>query len=359
MSGVRCQVSGVGVAAFQRFSVSACQPVRCWRYFWRKTKLRRWEKTDRLRAFIVHMKNSFPHSRFSLAFLGVIAGAVLTTGCKTNVAAQHRAELGRALTFHASFDTSVDAEFGKGDRRLHVAPKWGHPRMVQPGLPPGNTVHLAPGEGRYGGALRFERKIDELVAYRAARNVSVTPGPWGGTVSFWLRVSPDADLAPGYCDMIQITPRDWNDAAFFTEFTKDEKPREFRLGAYADLKVWNPNNRDWNAIPLAEKPLIPVLHPPFSRDRWTHVAFTWENYNTGQANGATRLYLDGQLRGELSPRIQTFTWDPEKCLIMLGLAYTGWMDDLAIFDRALSPVEITYLNGLKGGVQQLHRVGNP
>lgn len=296
---------------------------------------------------------------FLAATLGFLSALAWTTGCCTTPASRPRAELGKALTFHASFDESVDADFAKGDRRLQVAPKWGQPRVVQPGLPPGNTVHLAPGAGRFGGALRFERKIDELVAYRAARNVDYTAGPWSGTVSFWLRVSPDADLAPGYCDTIQITPRDWNDAAIFTEFTQEVTPRNFRLGAYADIKVWNPDNRDWNKIPLAEKPLISVQNPPFSRDRWTHVVFTWDNYNTGQANGSTRLYLDGRLQGEMSPRVQTFTWDPEKCLIMLGFAYTGWMDDLAIFNRALSPAEITLLQGLPEGVRQLHPTAKP
>jgi len=288
-----------------------------------------------------------------LGLLGLAVSIVLSSGCQNVGHSRDRAAVGRSLTLHASFDTSADADFATGDRRIQTAPKMSHPRVVQPGLPPDGSVHLAPGEGRHGGALRWERKIDDLVAFKGAGNVHYAANQWSGTVSFWLRLSPDVDLAPGYCDTLQITPRDWNDAAFFTEFTKDEKPREFRLGAYADLKVWNPDNRDWNTIPLAEKPLVPVVAPPFSRDRWTHVVFTWDNYNTGRTNGITRLYLDGEFRGEMRPRVQTFTWDTEKCLVMLGLSYTGWLDDLAIFDRALSESEIGLLYRLPGGVRTL------
>ncbi len=262
-------------------------------------------------------------------------------------------KLASALTFHASFDTVTDADLATGDPRLQIAPRWGQPRSVHPGQAPGNAVHIAPNEGRFRGALRFERKIDELIAYRALGNLQYQSDRWAGTVSFWLRVSPDADLAPGYCDAIQITSKDWNDASFYTDFTKDDHPRQFRLGASADLAVWNPKNLDWESFPPSEKPLVVVAKPPFSRETWTHVAFTWENYNTGQNNGVTRLYLDGHLQGELRPTTQTYTWDPEKCLIMLGLGYTGWMDDLAIFNRALTPGEILQLHNLPEGVKSL------
>lgn len=288
-------------------------------------------------------------------WLGLLSAGVLAISCATSPEQRSRVAIGRSLSFHASFDTQVDADFARGDGRLQVAPKWGQPRVVHPGVPAGNTVHVVPGAGHFGGALRFEHKIDELVAFRAADNVAYQTHDWSGSVSFWLRLDPDVDLAPEYCDALQITPRDWNDAAFYTDFTKDEKPRHFRLGAMADLPVWNPQKRDWDSIPLAEKPLVTVTHPPFSRDHWTHVAFTWEHYNTGRPDAITRFYLDGRLQGEVPTRLQTFTWDPRKCLIMLGLAYTGWMDDLAIFDRALSPDEITTLNRLPGGIHALPR----
>lgn len=192
-----------------------------------------------------------------------------------------------------------------------------------------------------------------MVFFKAAGNSGYKPAQWSGTVSFWLRLTPDEDLAPGYTDPIQITSKGWDKAAFFVEFTKDEKPREFRLGAYADFEVWNPDNRDWNSIPFHEKPLVKVVNPPFQRDVWTHVAFTFENYNTGKPDGDTRLYLNGEMRGVLAPRRQTFTWDLEKAMIMLGLSYAGHWDELAIFNRALNEAEVAALFQLPKGIASL------
>jgi len=41
--------------------------------------------------------------------------------------------------------------------------------------------------------------------------------------------------------------------------------------------------------------------------------------------------------------------------MMLGLGYTGWIDALAVFDRALSADEVRALHRLPGGVTDLHR----
>lgn len=286
----------------------------------------------------------------SLCLLAAVS-AVALTGCITP-SSTHRS-LSKALVFHAPFDGTADAAFGGGDLRFQTGPKWDAPRTTAPGLPPEGTVKVAPGAGRHGDALRFEKKIPQVVGYRVPGNFPLpTPG-WSGTVSFWLRVTPDEDIEPGYCDVVQVTSKAWDDASFFVEFTKDEKPREMRLGTYADKKVWNPDNRDWGKIPLAEKPLACVIRPPFRRDTWTHVAFTWENFNTGRPDGVTRLYVDGRPAGVISARTQTFTWDPQTAVLMLGLAYTGWMDDLAVFSRALTPDEIATLKGLPQGVKTL------
>ncbi|KAB2653370.1 MAG: LamG domain-containing protein [Verrucomicrobia bacterium] len=282
------------------------------------------------------------------------ASIALAAGCAHHPDAAARRELGRALTLHAGFDGTTDAAYARGDRRLQVGPQWGKPRPVKPGLPPGNAVSIAPGAGLHGDALRFDRKIQELVCYLAAGNIGYRTNDWSGTVSYWLKLDPERDLEPGYCDTIQITSKAWNDGSFFNDFSKDEKPRLFRLGVFSDLGVWN-GTRKADAVSTAEQPMIPVTHPPFGRDRWTHVLFTWEHFNTGRADGRARFYLDGVLQGELGPSVQTFTWDIPTTRIMLGLAYTGLMDDLAIFDRALATDEIGVLRRLAGGVAELHR----
>jgi len=247
----------------------------------------------------------------------------------------------KGLVFRASFDAGLEAEVGGGDRKLYWSPKMEvPPKKSELGLPANGVVTHQKEGGVTGGYLKFEKKAPEMVFFKAKGNMPYEKTNWNGTVSFWLKVTPDEDLAPGFTDPIQITDEAWNKSAFFVEFSKDEVPREFRLGVYADFEVWNPENKKWEDIAMAEKPLAPVVRPPFTREQWSHVAFTFENFNTGKPNGVARLYLNGQERGVLKERTQTFTWDYEKALIMLGLSYVGGFDELAIYDRVLSSDEV-------------------
>ena len=269
--------------------------------------------------------------------------------------ASGQAALRSALTFHAAFDGKVDAIDGAGDRSLHWAPSLKERRNASAGLPPSGETQHAVGAGRFGDALRFTRRTAPVVFFRAQRNMAYAPSDWSGTVSFWLQVDPQGQLEPGFCDPVQITPRAWNDAAFFVEFEKRPQGIPFRLGVYADLDVWNPAKRKFEDIPASERPLVTVTDPPFSGNRWTHVVFTFERFNTGKPDGIARLYLDGEPRGALPPRQQTFTWQPEEAIIGLGLNYIGLLDELSIFNRALAPDEVAQLYRLPSGVPALSR----
>jgi hypothetical protein len=281
---------------------------------------------------------------------GLFAIAAIASAIPRGGIAQESVALGslrEALTFAASFDTGTNAEFAKGDRRVYHASS-GDRKDPKPGLVAGE-VEVAKGAGRLGGdALRFRKKSNRVVFYRAAGNVDYRKTDWSGTVSFWLSLDPEKDLEPGYCDPIQITEKAWNDAGLWVDFSKDETPRHFRLGAFADLKVWNPTNRDFEKLPEAEKPMSTVTRPPFGRGKWTHVAITFERFNTGKSDGLAKLYLDGAFQGAVSGRDQTWSWDVERAAIQLGLSYVGLFDDLTIFRRALSDAEIRTLHGLRG-----------
>ena len=250
--------------------------------------------------------------------------------------------------FRASFDDGVDADVAGGDPKLYWTPKMEVPaKTPNKGLPTSGVVTFEKSGGVTGGYLKFQKKAPETVFFEAKNNMPYSKTNWNGTVSFWLKLTPDEDLEPGFTDPIQITDKAWNKSAFFVEFSKDEKPREFRLGVYADFEIWNPQNKKWEDIPMSEKPLAPVIKPPFSRDQWMHVAFTFENFNTGKPNGIARLYLNAEERAALKPRTQTFTWDYEKALIMLGLSYVGGFDELSIYDRMLSADEIRSLRSTR------------
>ena len=254
--------------------------------------------------------------------------------------------IGDALTFWASFDKGTDADFAKGDKRIYTASS-AERKDSKPGLHAGET-EIARGRGRRGGnALRFIKKSGKDVFYKVAGNLDYRAENWNGTVSFWLQLDPQVDLGDWYCDPIQITEKAWNDAAIWVDFTKDERPKHFRLGVLADLKVWNPMNRDFDKMTPPEQPAFVITRPPFSRGKWTHVAIAFENFNTGKNNGVARLYLDGKLQGSVSGKNQVYHWDPEKAAIQLGLGYVGLYDDLTLFNRVLTDGEIQRLSTLE------------
>ncbi|MFN9412627.1 MAG: LamG-like jellyroll fold domain-containing protein [Pirellula sp.] len=263
------------------------------------------------------------------------------------------ADLKKSLTLHAAFDSSVDANFSKGDASLWSSVDMNKRETAVKGLPSGERVVLEKSGGRFGGSLRFMTAKGPMVFYRGKENILAPKTGWSGTISFWLSTDPLKDLAPGFCDPIQITSKQWDDAAMFVEFEKRPAGIPFRLGVYADKNVWNPNGRKFEDIPPAERPLASVEQPPFLGDKWVHVVFVFEHFNTNEPNGQATLFLNGKKASAISKRTQTFTWDVDQSAIMLGLGYVGKMDDLAIFNRALTDAEVQMLGGLQRGVAEL------
>ncbi|MDB5334934.1 MAG: hypothetical protein JWN70_553 [Planctomycetaceae bacterium] len=253
----------------------------------------------------------------------------------------------QSLTLSATFDKGPDADFAKGDKHIYIASS-AERKDSKPGLPAGE-IEVAKGQGRHGSdALRFIKKSGKVVFYKAAGNVDYRKENWSGSASFWLSLDPQTDLGDWYCDPIQITEKAWNDAGLWVDFSKDDKPKHFRLGALADLKVWNPTNRDFEKMTAEERPVCVVTQPPFARGKWTHVAFTFEKFNTGKPDGVAKLYLNGKLQGAVTGRNQVYSWDPEKAAIQMGMSYVGLYDDLSIFNRALSEAEIQSLHTFEG-----------
>jgi hypothetical protein len=255
-----------------------------------------------------------------------------------------------ALTFHSGFDGLFNARFANGDYKLYTASSSDR-SDAKPGNHRKDLTIIK--DGRFGSALRFGDKAKQVVFFKAEDNMQYSKTEFSGTVSFWLRLDPEKDLMPGYVDPLQITDKKWNDASFFLDFTKDDTPRHFRLGSFSDIKFWNPKNIKWDDFPAEERPLVVVKKPPFSRTNWTHVLFTFADFNTKGKQGKAKLYLNGKLQGTQT-RPQHYTWDTSKAAIMLGLSYIGDFDDLAIFSRVLSEKEIRQLYEMEGGVKSLY-----
>ncbi|MBK9170480.1 MAG: LamG domain-containing protein [Bryobacterales bacterium] len=260
--------------------------------------------------------------------------------------------LRQALTFHAGFDGGTDAGFALGDKQIYSAASYKAQDEAVAGLG-GTDVVRVPGQGRYGDALKFPTKNTKAVFYKAPRNVAFDARNWSGTLSFWLKLDPDKDLAPGYCDPIQVTDKAYNDSAIWVDYSKDDVPRHFRLGVFGALKSWNPDNLQGEENPAFSGRLVKVTRPPFRADRWTHVAIVY--HQLGSGDGRARLYLDGALAGEARGIREPFAWDLPRAAIRLGLSYTGLFDELAVFRRPLTDEEIGRLRALPGGAASLYK----
>ncbi len=289
-----------------------------------------------------------PRAALLLALACAFAAPVAVDAASAPIAA-----LRDALTFHASFDQSGDAEFARGDRAIYTAEERNKRDAAKPGLPGSDDVRIAAGEGKFGAALEFRRKIKPQVFFRGGENIGYQARNWNGALSFWLRLDPDKDLEPGYCDPIQLVAQAWGEGNMFVEFSKDHTPRHFRYAIMAVTKLWNPQNKKWEEMPDAERPMVPVLQPPFRRDRWTHVLVTFANANTGEKNGRGTLYLDGKKIGSFDGWNNTFNWDVSKSALTIGLWYIGFIDDLAVFNRELTDAEVQTVHSLRNGIGDL------
>ncbi len=265
------------------------------------------------------------------------------------VAAQSVAPLKQALTFHASFDKSLDADFSRGDKACLVRGKQG---TVPAAL--NEELKLVPDGGRFGGGLHFTKKGTTQPRFKDAGVLNYNATNWSASVSVWLRLDPDKDLAPGYCDPVQIVGDDTKKGFIFLEWSKDETPREFRYAIRPKVEIWNPNGLDWAKMTDAQRPAVNLRKAPFSREAWTHAVFSFANLNDKAKKPIGRLHLNGKLVGTIENWDLTLGWNPDAVALVLGAAYVGHLDDLAVFNRALTDAEVTQLHGLKTGVRELH-----
>jgi hypothetical protein len=259
-----------------------------------------------------------------------------------------KANLARALTLHASFDETLDADFARGDKTCYV--QQGK-ELVK--AAPTEDVKLVRDGGRFGGGLHFSKKNNFRPAYKDAGMLGYNDKNWNASVSVWLRLDPDKDLEPGYCDPVQIVGDDNKKGFIFLEWSKDETPRLFRYAIRPLFHIWNPDNVQWADIPFDKRPMVQVERAPFSRDAWTHAVFTVQNLNDKSKPQRGSLYLNGKLQGSIESWDLAFGWDPSRVQLVLGAAYVGHLDDLAVFNRALTTGEVLLLHRLKNGVRDL------
>ena len=292
--------------------------------------------------------------RVAYIALIVLYGSALTS-CKEKKAEKPAAkenttatDLREALTFYASFDTGVHADFAVGDSLMYTVPNRKARDSARVGLHKADISRQA-GKGKYGHGLQFTERSKGNIYYTSEGNIAYSKENWNGAISFWLSLDPNTELAEGYCDPIQITDVNYNDASIWVDFTDDE-PRIFRLGVIGDLMVWNPENLE-EAEHLFLPQVAPVDNPPFASGKWTHVLINFTGLNTEK--GEASLYLDGELKGVVSNIALPFSWELDQSNIYIGLGYIGLMDELSIYNRNLTQNEIKVLAALENGVQTI------
>ncbi|MEP3210036.1 MAG: LamG domain-containing protein [Maribacter sp.] len=265
-------------------------------------------------------------------------------GC--NSFAQNK-ELKDHILFYSSFDGNVAADVAAGDQKMYTSKNYKEAATAKAGLYDPHVV-LAEGKGLSGDAIHFKQSKTSAVFYKAFKNVGYSPTSWSGTVSFWLRLDPNNELPPHYCDPVVVTDAQWNDAALWVDFT-DHTPRQFRYGAIGDKAAWNANDEATNADWI--KRTVVVNPAPFESESWTHVAMVFSEVNS---KSTFALYLNGALQGTIeNVKNNPFTWEAENGKIMLGLGYVGFMDELAVFNKALKAEEIKAVYELKSGLSTL------
>ncbi len=293
----------------------------------------------------------------SLVPIPVLIAVFAVTGHAQSSSGSAVAALGKALAFHASFDHGPNADFARGDKTLYTFANA--QQRAQGGVVglPDDTVKITKGSGRYGDALLFTKKNPIKPFFKDGGNIGYSSTDWNRTVSVWLRLTPDVDLEPGYCDPLQINGSDGNKGFIFLEFDKDTKPRHFRFAVRPLVEIWDPKRTGWTDMPYDKRPMVQVERAPFSQAHWTHVVFTLEHINAKNAKPTAKMYIDGQLQGAIENWDLTFGWAPDSAQLSLGSAYVGFVDDISVFDRALTDAEVKVLHQLPNGVADLHKAG--
>ena len=176
--------------------------------------------------------------------------------------------LSSALTLYASFVKGLDADFSRGDQICYIK-KGAELQRAEAN----DDAKILAESGRFRGCLHFSKKSGFQPAFKNFGVLGNNDGKWNNTVSVWLKLNPDSDLEPGYCDPLQIVGDDEKKGVIFVEFSKDETPRHFRYAIQPLFQIWNPDNVAWDDIPFNKRPMVQVDRPSFSREAWSHIVF--------------------------------------------------------------------------------------
>jgi Concanavalin A-like lectin/glucanases superfamily len=267
------------------------------------------------------------------------------------------ADLIKSVTFYASFDMAVKGDFGGGELTLstrsnHKTEKGAF--VFEKGFPQ-KAFRVAPGRGISGGALEAVDVLPDngRIFFPAKGNIAYKKGGWSGALSVWINHDPDTQLKTGFCDPVQITQKGAGNGGIWFDYNDAKPKRNLRMGTFPAIGDGRP--------PISESreafsPMVWVDKPGFKVGDWHHVALVWRNFDTGENDASAALYIDGKLMGEIKKDYPiSMDWELDKTGIYVAVSYIGLMDELALFNRALTQEEIGVLRSQPAVLSSLVR----
>jgi hypothetical protein len=212
------------------------------------------------------------------------------------------------------------------------------------------VFRIARGHGVAGGALEATDVLPRRgrIFFPAQGNIAFQRGGWSGSASLWIKTDPNTMLKLSFCDPIQITHKGAGDGAIWFDFN-NAKPRDLRMGVFPAVAAGQTGIAE--SDPRA--PLVRVPRVAFRADQWHHVVLTWSNFDTGSNNAHAMLYIDGMQMGEVKDQKIAMDWDLDRTGIYTAVGYCGLLDEMALFDRALSAGEVALLQKQPGLLAEL------
>src|SRR5208283_4969829 len=283
---------------------------------------------------------------------------MLASSTQQRAADADETALRKAFTFYASFDDAVKGDFGGGE--LLLSTRSNHPTekgqvVIEKGFND-KVFRIAKDKGISGGCLEV---VDVLpnngrVFFPCKGNIAFKKGGWGGALSVWIKTNPDTMLKTKFCDPIQITQKGAGNGGIWFDFN-DAKPRDMRHGAFPVIPEGKTGIKE-------EDPAAPMVRVPkvgFKADDWHHIVLSWKNFDTGKKDANSALYIDGKLIGEIKDYDIGMDWDIDKAGIYVAVNYIGLLDELALFDRALTAEEVNLLKSKPGLLAPLKKAAAP
>jgi hypothetical protein len=289
--------------------------------------------------------------KYELLWLALICGTLILAAAPID--AGDADALKKAVTFYASFDESLMPDVGSGpiSTRLNHETEAGQ-FIVTKGFEK-NVFKIAKGKGIAGGGCLEVTDVlprNGRIFYPVKGNLAYKKTGWSGAVSMWINTDPDTLFKLKFCDPIQITQKGANNGGIWFDFN-DAKPRDLRMGMFPAVPVGKVGAKESDT----DAPMVRVPKVGFKVGDWHHIVLSWSNFDTGKKDALATLYIDGKKIGDVKDRAIAMNWNIEKAGIYTAVGYTGLLDEMALFNRALTADEVTALHktpGLLAGLKK-------